>query len=109
MILYLVLGAITVPSFSSFSYYFMLDEVQLSKFTYSMLTVIAFFCLLLGSQIYNSCFKETEYRKLIVIDALISIFIAPLTLIFVCRWNLKWGISDMYFIITTDVVAEIIT
>ena len=105
----MVLGAIFVPSFSSFSYYFMLDEVQLSKFTYSMLTVIAFFCLLLGSQISNSCFKDTEYRKLIIVDALISICIAPLTFIFVCRWNLEWGISDMFFIITTDVVAEIIT
>ena len=104
-----MIGAVVQPSFGSFGYYFMLDEVKLSKFTYSMLTVVAFVCLGFGSQLYNKYFRETEYRKLIVVDALISIVFAPMQFIFVCRWNVAWGISDMFFVIFLDVVDEIIS
>ena len=49
MILYLVITGLIVPSFGSFSYYFMLDVVGISKFAYSMLTVLGFICLLIGT------------------------------------------------------------
>lgn len=109
VILYLLLGAMTQPSFSSFGYYFLLDEVEVSKFMYSMLTVVAYFCLLIGSQMFNKCFIDTEYRRLIIIDALITIVFAPIQFVFVCRWNLAWGISDMYFVFFLDMVDEIIS
>ena len=44
-----------------------------------------------------------------MMDALISILLAPLSFIFVLRMNLKWGIPDMYLIIFTDVVSEILS
>lgn len=74
-----------------------------------MLTVVAYICLLVGSQVYNKYFRDTEYRKLIIIDAFIAIVVAPIQFIFVCRWNLAWGISDMYFVLFTDVISEIVT
>ena len=43
-----------------------------------MLTVVAYVCLIVGSQVYNKYFRDTEYRKLIIIDALIAIIIAPI-------------------------------
>lgn len=49
IILYLIFTGLVVPTFGSFGYYFMLDIVKLSKFTYSMLTVLGFFCLLVGT------------------------------------------------------------
>ena len=67
-----------MPTFSSFSYYFLLDEVQLSKFMYSMLTLVAYVCLMAGSLMYNKFFSKSEYRKLILIDALITIVFAPI-------------------------------
>ena len=78
VILYVIIGGITVPSFSSFSYYFLLDEVRISKFMYSVLTMVAYVCLMMGSVMYNRCFSSTEYRKLILIDALITIVLAPI-------------------------------
>ena len=42
-------------------------------------------------------------------DALISILLAPLTFIFVLRLNLDWGVPDMFLIIFTDTVAEIVS
>ncbi len=49
MILYLVIKGFMVPSFSSFGYYFMLDVAEVSKFAYSMLSVLGFCCLLVGT------------------------------------------------------------
>jgi Na+/melibiose symporter-like transporter len=87
MILYLFLYGLVDPSFSSFGYYFMLDVVQLSKFTYSMLTVLGFFCLLIGSGLYKAYFKEFEYRNLIVMEMVIGIIFAPFSYMFILRIN----------------------
>ena len=44
-----------------------------------------------------------------MIDAVISIVLAPLTFIFVLRLNVDWGIPDMALIIFTDTVSEIVS
>ena len=49
MIIYLIVKGALVPSFSSFGYYFMLDVAGISKFAYSMLSVLGFCCLLVGT------------------------------------------------------------
>ena len=98
-----------MPSFGSFGYYFMLDVVKISKFTYSMLTVLGFFCLFIGTQLYKRYLVTKEYRNLIMMDALISTILAPISFVFVLRLNLTWGIPDMYLIVFTDVVSEIVS
>ena len=108
LVLYLIVGGLLVPSFSSFGYYFMLNVIKLSKFTYSMLTVLGFVGLLIGTQLFNKYLKEMEYRKLFIIEAMISIVMAPLTFMFVLRLNLDWGIPDLALIIFTDTVSDII-
>lgn len=109
IIIYLIIGGLLVPSFGTFGYYFMLDVVGISKFAYAMLTVLGFVCLLIGTQLFNRCFKEKEYRNMIMMDALITIVLAPMTFIFVLRLNVDWGIPDMVFIIFTETVSEIVT
>ena len=109
MLLYLIIGGFLVPSFGSFGYYFMLDVVKISKFTYSMLTVLGFFCLFIGTMIYKKWFKDKEFKGLIMCDALISILMAPLSFIFVLRLNVQWGIPDLVLIIFTDTVSEIVS
>ena len=109
IILYLFIGGFLVPNFGSFGYYFMLDVVGISKFTYSMLTVLGYVCLLLGTQVFNKYFKESEYRNLIMAEAFLSIILAPASFIFVLRLNVAWGIPDMAIIIFTETVSEILS
>ena len=104
VILYLVLYGLVVPSFGAFGYFFMLDVVELSKFTYSMLTVLGFFCLLIGSTLYTKYFKEKEYRNLIVLEMVIGLIFAPFSYMFILRINVDYGIPDLALIIFTDVV-----
>ena len=109
VILYLILTGIVVPSFSTFGYFFMLDVVELSKFTYSMLTVLGFFCLLIGSALYTKYFKEKEFRNLIIMEMVIGVIFAPFSYMFILRLNVQYGIPDLALIIFTDVVQDIVS
>ena len=109
VILYLVLYGLVSPSFGSFGYFFMLDVVELSKFTYSMLTVLGFFCLLIGSALYTKYFKEKEFRSLIIMEMIIGLIFAPFSYMFILRINVQYGIPDLALIIFTDTVQDIVS
>ena len=109
MILYLVLGGFLVPSFGSFGYYFMLDVVEIDKFTYSMLSVLGYICMFFGTQVYNKYFIKSEYRTLVMWDALITILMSPLTFIFVLRINVVWGVPDLFMIVFSETVGDILS
>ena len=109
VILYLILYGLVSPSFSSFGYFFMLDVVELSKFTYSMLTVLGFFCLLIGSALYTKYFKEKEFRNLIIMEMVIGLIFAPFSYMFILRINVDYGIPDLALIIFTDTVQDIVS
>ena len=109
VMLYLVVGGMLVPSFSAFSYYFMMDVIQLSKFTYSMLNVLGYICLMFGTSIFNKYFKDYEYRKLIMMDGLLTGLMAPFSMSLILRTNLNYGVPDIALIISSDIVHDITT
>lgn len=108
MLMYILLSGLLVPTFDSFQYFFLLDVVGISKFTFSMLTMLTFGCFLVGTQLYNRFFKEKEYRNLVMMEAIISILVAPMTLIFVLRLNLLWDIPDMAMLIFNDIIRDVV-
>jgi hypothetical protein len=87
------------PSFGSFGYYFMLDVVQVSKFTIAMLGVLGFFCMLIGALMFKSFFAGCEIRTLTFCSLCIGILFAPMTMLFVLRKNEACGLPDMFVII----------
>ena len=58
---------------------------------------------------YNKYFIDYEYRRMMVIDALITILFAPIQFIFVLRLNKQWGIPDGFFVVFLDIVDEIVS
>jgi hypothetical protein len=46
------LSAFLVPSFSSFGYYFMMDVAHVSQFAYSMLGLVGYVCLFVGTWLF---------------------------------------------------------
>lgn len=95
-----------VPSFTDIWYYFKLDVIKFSKFTYSMLTLVAFCTLLLGTMLYNRFLKDKEFRDLMKWAIYITFFSSIVGLLFVLRINLLIGINDLVFIIFTSVVTD---
>ncbi len=107
VIVYLTVTGFVVPSLGSFGYYFMMDVIGLSKFTYSMLTVLGFFGLLLGTQAYHKWFQEWEFRTLVFIEVAIDLFLAPIQFMLIFRLNVDWGIPDISLILFTEAVSDV--
>ena len=107
VIIFLILNGL-MPTFSSFSYYFMLDVVQVSKFTIGILGVLGYASLLVGSVLYSCFFNKKEFKSMVVYSIMLNLLFAPLNLMFVLRINSDYGIPDMFVIVFTDVVSETI-
>ena len=69
-----------------------------------MFGVISRACHILGTIVYKQYFKDTETRTVIFYSTVISVVSSFVHLVFALRWNLLMGISDLVFIIFTDVV-----
>ena len=64
-LLYFLLCGITVPSFGDVGYYFTLNVLKFSKFTFSLLSLLGYVTLFLGTLLYNKYFKDYEIRSLL--------------------------------------------
>ena len=102
MIIYLIISGFLTPSFMSFSYFFTMDVLGISKFTYSMMTVMSNISILIGSKLYRRYLKHKEYRNLFLGESVIKILMAPLTFMLVLRKNVEWGIPDLPLVILTE-------
>ena len=49
ILIYMGLSSIVTPTFGMFDYYFFMDVVKLSKFTFAMLSVFGFITLFIGT------------------------------------------------------------
>jgi len=97
------------PSFSEFSYFFLLNVIGISKLMFSMLVLIGQCCHILGALIYKAFCRNVDTRTMVLISFICSIVSAFLNFCFAKRWNLAWGIPDMVFLLFTDVVFAIIS
>ena len=90
-----------MPGFGSFDYYFMIDVVGISDSTLALLGVLGYACSLLGTQLFNSYFKDWEYRWLIRLNAVVGLLIAPISMVFALRLNVAMGIPDLVLLVFT--------
>mmetsp|Transcript_17214 Transcript_17214/g.23231 ORF Transcript_17214/g.23231 Transcript_17214/m.23231 type:complete len:381 (-) Transcript_17214:117-1259(-) len=106
VVIFIFVTGLVVPTFDSFEYFFLIDEIGLSMFAYSMLTVLGYFALLVGTQLYSQYFKEFEYRSMIAIDLTIQALVMPVKYILMTRINLTWGIPDLALIVFSTSVTK---
>lgn len=109
IVMFCIVTGLFAPSFGSFGYFFTMDVIGLTKFTYAMLTVLGFGSLLFGTQLYRFWGKDYEYRSLILINVGIDLLLAPLSFILIFRINVEWGIPDLGIIIFTELSNGILS
>ena len=109
VILYLLLTAITGPSFGSYTYFFQMDVIQFSKQEYANLNVCGYVAMTLATIFYNQYLKEKEFRTCIWWATFFQILGAASSLIFILRLNIAMGISDGVFIVATSIVIDLMT
>lgn len=69
-----------------------------------MFNLIGYAALLFGTMYYNLCLKEVECRTLIRYACILTVIGSALNLVFVNRLNVKVGIPDTLFIMSSDIV-----
>lgn len=85
----------------------MLDVVEVTKFQISMLSVLSFVMMFLGSWLYRRYLVEYEVKTLAKCVPLIAIVTAPLNFMFILRVNEQYGLPDWFVIIFTEVVSDV--
>jgi hypothetical protein len=81
-----------------------MNVIGISKFMFAMITLIGQVCSVIGVIIYGSFLRKVETRWVVFWNVIINIVGSFLNYSFAMRWNLEMGISDMAFIIFSDVV-----
>jgi len=104
IVIYFLLDGLTNPSFADFSYFFLMNVIGISKFMFAMITLIGQVCSVIGVIIYTMFLRKVEVRWVLFWNCVINVIGSFLNYAFAMRWNLTWGISDMAFIIFSDVV-----
>ena len=88
------------------SYYFQLNVLGFTKLTYSLLTLIAFVSLMVGTFVYNKFLQAWEFRTLLQLSQVCSLLGCFFNLALVLRWNLLLGISDLAFVVLTGIISD---
>ena len=96
------------PSFSEFSYFFMMNVIGVSKFLFSVLVLVGQICHVFGALIYKAFFRGVDTRWMILFATITHIFGAFANFMFAKRWNLEVGIPDLVFLFFTDVVFSVV-
>lgn len=93
-----------VPSFGDYIYYFEMDIVGFTRMQYALLMMFGFVTLISGSMLFNYCFKEINFRVVVLCGVLINLVGSVLTLCFVRQ--IYFGMDPMLFVICTSTVTD---
>lgn len=109
VIAFFVLNGVISPDFGDFSYYFMLNEIQISKFQYSLLGTIGQFTSIFGTMFYENTLKDVEVRTVLYWSTIVSVVSSMCQYAFAMRWNKYIYVNDIVFIVVTDTIFNVIS
>lgn len=104
IVIFFIAKGFLSPSFEDFSYYFLLDVIQISKLMFAILVLIGQICMIIGALIYKAFCRSIATRTMVMIAMIIFSTGAFLNYCFAKRWNLELGISDIFFLFFTDII-----
>jgi len=105
-LLYFLMIGVLVPSFGDVQYYFTLNVLHFSKFTFSLLNLLSFLSLFAGILLYNKFFKNFEIRTMLQMSIVFGLIGCTGGLVLVYRWNVDYlGVSDLAFVVVTSMLS----
>ena len=104
VVIFILSLALLNPTFSDFSYFFLLNVVGISKFMFSLLVLLGQICNVIGAIFYKAFCRNIDTRIMVFMSLITSSIGCFLNYCFAKRWNIDWGIPDLVFLFMTDVV-----
>jgi Na+/melibiose symporter-like transporter len=108
IVIFFIAKGVLNPSFEEFSYFFLLNVIGISKFMFALLVLIGQICHIIGALVYKSFFRSTDTRTMVLFAMISGVTSTFLNYCFAKRWNKEWGISDLFFLLFTDVVFSVV-
>ena len=105
VLFFLLLGCL-VPSFGEFFYYYQLEVVGFSKFTYAAIGSLGFFYLVIAMQFYNWYLKDRETIIMMVIACFTNLIGSIGCILFVRK--MYFGMDPLVFMIMTSTVTDLL-
>jgi len=109
VIIFFLLKGLINPTFEEFSYFFLMNIIGVSKFIFALLVLIGQICHLVGALIYRAWCRNVDTRVMLIVAMCCSVLGNLLNFCFAKRWNLEVEIDDMFFLIFTDVVFNVLS
>jgi hypothetical protein len=97
-----VLDGITNPSFQDFFFYYILNELGVSKFLFAMIFLVGYVFAVFGVVLYELALKEKEVRFILMLNVIANICTTFLNLALAMRWNQEVDVHDYVLIFVTD-------
>ncbi|KAG2780043.1 hypothetical protein JG687_00001279 [Phytophthora cactorum] len=101
-------GAIS-PGYSQVFFYFSTDVLQFTPEFLGTVSAFGFIFLMVGTMLYNACFKDMSFRRIFFIAQLSLAVVSLLDVVLVTRANLDVGIPDKAFVLGDAVIADVIS
>ncbi|CEG47852.1 Major facilitator superfamily domain, general substrate transporter [Plasmopara halstedii] len=101
-------GAIS-PGYSQVFFYFSTDVLQFTPEFLGTVSAFGFMFLMVGTMLYNACFKDMPFRRIFFIAQLSLAIVSLLDIVLVTRANLNIGIPDKAFVLGDAVIADVIS
>ena len=71
IIIFFISKGFLTPTFEDFSYYFLLDVIEISKFMFALLVLVGMICMTLGAFIYKKFFRSIATRTMVMVAIII--------------------------------------
>ena len=97
-----MLDGITNPSFQDFFFYFILNDLGVSKFLFAIIFLVGYIFAVFGVILYETCLKEEEVRLILLLNVIANIITTFLSLALAMRWNQEIDVNDYVLIFVTD-------
>lgn len=108
LVIFFIVKGLLNPSFREFTYFFLLNEIRITKFMFALLELIGNICHIIGAIVYKAFFRNVDTRTMVLIAFITGTIGAFLNYVFAKRWNQDMGIPDIVFLLFTDVVFEVL-
>ena len=108
IVIFFIAKGLLNPTFEEFSYFFLLNVIGISKFTFALLVLIGNICHVVGALFYKAFCRSVETRWMVLFAMIVAVFSTFLNFCFAKRWNTDIGISDLVFLLFTDIVFSVV-
>lgn len=108
VLLFYILSGLMQPSFGEFGYFFTLSICKITKFQFAACGLVTKVACVFGTWYYKEFLKDTETRTIIFWGTVMGCVSTGASLAWALRWNMVIGVSDLAFIVLTDIVFGVL-